>query len=162
MVIIGGIRGRLIGPVGEWRRLRKKGNEALASCVAYAEERGVTLLLEPINRYETNVMNTVEEGIALIAELGSEKVKLLLDTFHMNIEERSVAESIIMAGSRLEYVHFSDSNRLAPGWGHVDFSEILSILKEIHYNGPIGVEVLPSPDDDRASKQALDYIRALV
>lgn len=162
MVIIGGIRGKLTGPMGDWSAQREKGTQALASCVRSAEKKGVTLVLEPINRYETNLVNTVEEALEIVEEMGSRYLRLLLDTFHLNIEESSIVGSMLMAGSHLEYVHFADNNRLAPGWGQIDFTQVLSGLKEIGYQGPISVEVLPKPDDDRASEQAIQHIRSLL
>lgn len=161
MVIIGGIRGKLTGSAEDWNTQREKGTQALVTCVRSAQKEGVTLLLEPINRYETNLINTVEEALQLVEEIGSKYLRLLLDTFHMNIEERSIVGSILMAGSHLGYVHFADNNRLAPGWGHIDFVQVLSGLKEIGYQGPISVEVLPEPDDDRASEQAIQHIKSL-
>lgn len=161
MVVLGGIRGK-ISVSGEafWHQM-EKGKTALKTCVEYAEKQGVTLLLEPVNRYETNVINSVEEGLNLLETIGSEKLKLLPDTFHMNIEERSFEESIIRAGSRIGYMHFSDSNRMAPGWGHIDFPMILRSLKKIEYSGPIGIEVLPKPDDLSAAEQAVGYLNSI-
>lgn len=161
MVIIGGIRGKLTGPTEDWNTQREKGRQALVSCVRSAEKKGVTLLLEPINRHETNLVNTVDQALELVEEMGSKSLRLLLDTFHLNIEESSIVGSFLVTGSYLEYVHFADNNRLAPGWGHIDFSEVLSGLEEIGYHGPISVEVLPEPDDDRASEQAIQHIRSL-
>ena len=161
MVIIGGIRGKFTGAKEDWGIQREKGSQALVSCVGYAQKRGVTLLLEPINRYETNIINRVEEALEVVEEIGSKSLRLLIDTFHMNIEERSIVESVLLAGSYLAYIHFADNNRLAPGWGHIDFSQVLSGLKEMGYQGPISVEILAEPDDDRASEQAIQYIRSL-
>jgi sugar phosphate isomerase/epimerase len=160
-VIIGGIRGK-IGLSGDrFIKGMQQGNLALKTCFEYAEEAGVALLLEPVNRYETDVVNTIDEGLDLIEELGSPNLRLLPDTFHMNIEERSLEESIIRAGSRIGYVHFADSNRMAPGWGHLDFTRILSALEKIGYEGPIGIEVLPKPDDLRAAEQAIRHLNSL-
>jgi len=154
-VIIGGIRGGVIGR-GEWcREQMRRGREALERCVARALERGVTLLLEPINRFETDIVNTFKEGLRLMSDIGCENLKLLADTFHMNIEEADMEKAILIAGSRLAYVHFSDSNRLAPGWGRIDFKAILGALRRAGYAGPIGIEVLPKPDDASAAVQAL-------
>ena len=100
-------------------------------------------MIEPINRYESNVINRLDQGLELIHTIDSEHIKLLPDTYHMNIEEQSIEKSLIEAGSCIDYVHFADNNRMAPGWGHIDFSKILATLKEIAYAGPIGVEILP-------------------
>jgi sugar phosphate isomerase/epimerase len=161
MVIIGGIRGTITAQGEERKRQEEKGTLALKSCVDYAEDNGVILLLEPVNRYETTVINSVDEGLELIEKLGSMHLKLLPDTFHMNIEERSMEDSIIRAGSHLGYIHFADSNRLAPGWGHIDFPQVLASLEKIGYNGPIGIEVLPKPDDYQAAEQAIRYMKVM-
>lgn len=160
MVIIGGIRGET---AEKERKLEqaKEGKLAISECADYAEKKGVILLLEPINRYETNLINTLDEGVELIEEIGNKNLKLLPDTFHMNIEEKSLEESLFRARSYIEYIHFADSNRLAPGWGHIDFDRIVATLKKIDYRGAVGIEILPEPDDYRAAKQAISYVRLL-
>jgi sugar phosphate isomerase/epimerase len=161
-VIVGGIRGRIEDGCKNPSEVKEKGHQAVADCARYAEQKNVVLLIEPVNRYETNVINTVEEGLELIRSIDSKQLKLLPDTFHMNIEERSIEDSIIQAGDDLGYIHFADSNRLAAGLGHLDFSSIVGALKKISFDGPIGVEVLPKPDDHAAAKQAIKFIKPLV
>ncbi len=161
MVIIGGIRGKLSGSFEEKKLQEAKGKLALLECLKYAEGRNVILLIEPINRFETNLINTLREGVELIEEIGSENLKLLPDTFHMNIEEKSFNESLVKAKSYIEYIHFADSNRLAPGQGHINFKSIISTLLEISYKGPIGIEILPKPDDYNAAKEAIEFLRSL-
>lgn len=161
MVIIGGIRGTISTQGEDRKRQEEQGILALKTCVEYAEEKGVILVLEPVNRYETTVINSVDEGLALIENIGSEHLKLLPDTFHMNIEESSIEESIIRAGSHLGYIHFADSNRLAPGWGHIDFPQVLFSLEEIGYDGAVGIEILPKPDDYQAAEQAIRYMQLI-
>jgi sugar phosphate isomerase/epimerase len=161
-VIVGGIRGRIEASDGKTSAiLAEKGRAAIASCVEHARRCGITVLLEPINRYESNAVNTLEEGLRMIEALGGKGVKLLPDTFHMNIEEASLAKSIAQAGSAVGYIHFADSNRLAPGWGHIDFGEVLAALQRIGYQGPVGIEVLPLPDDRASAEQAIRYVRML-
>jgi len=162
MVIIGGVRGTVQAvEVEQQAEIRNQGLRAIAECVEYAEGKGITLLLEPINRYETNVVNTLEEGLELIRNIGSPHLRLLPDTFHMNIEEASISQSITAAGDAVGYVHFADSNRLAPGWGHVDFVQVLSALRGTGYTGPIGIEILPKPDDHASAAQAIRFVRGL-
>ncbi len=160
-VIIGGIRGKITAQAEGFKELEEKGMIALRACVKYAEGKGVILLLEPVNRYETNIINTLDEGLSLIEEIGSDHLKLLPDTFHMNIEESSIEESVVRAGSSIGYIHFADSNRLAPGWGHIDFPRVISALKKIKYSGPVGIEVLPKPDDYKAAEQAFRYMSSI-
>ncbi len=162
MVIIGGVRGTVqTADIERQEAIRNQGLQAIAECVQYAEREGVTLLLEPINRYETNVVNTLEEGLQLIRDIGSRHLRLLPDTFHMNIEEASISKNIAAAGDAVGYVHFADSNRLAPGWGHLDFKQVLSALHGAGYAGPIGIEILPGPDDYASAAQAIRFVREL-
>ena len=93
-VIVGGIRGRLVGVSAEQSGQRAGAVEAIRECARLAAQLSVPLLLEPINRYETNFVNTVAEGLALLNEVGESSMKLLLDTFHMNIEEQSLAGAV--------------------------------------------------------------------
>jgi sugar phosphate isomerase/epimerase len=151
-VIVGGIRGRLVGTPAEQASQRAGAVEAIGECARRAAQLGVRLLIEPINRYETNFVNTAAEGLALLAEVGEPSVQLLLDTFHMNIEEQSLAGAVSSVGERLGYVHIADSNRRAPGEGHVDFAAVLAALEEIDYGGMLVAEILPLPDDRAAAR----------
>jgi len=160
MVIIGGIRGEIAEGKRKLEQI-EKGKLAMSECAEYAEKKEVILLLEPINRYETNLVNTLDEGMELIEEIGNKNLRLLPDTFHMNIEEKSLEESLFKAKSYIEYIHFADSNRLAPGWGHINFNRIVSTLIKIGYKGAIGIEILPEPDDYKAAEQAISYLRQL-
>jgi sugar phosphate isomerase/epimerase len=162
MVIIGGVRGKITASDEHERFSQEQnGRQAICQCLKHAEDKGVTLLLEPINRYETNIINTLQEGVSFIEEVGSDNLMLLPDVFHMNIEERSIEESIIQYKSHIGFVHFADSNRQAPGLGHVDFKKILSALTEIGYDNAIGMEIIPKPDDLSAAVQAINYLKEL-
>ncbi|HLM96961.1 MAG TPA: sugar phosphate isomerase/epimerase family protein, partial [Acidimicrobiales bacterium] len=151
-VIVGGIRGRLVGSHSEQAGQRAGAVAAMRDCARLAAGLGVTLLLEPINRYETNFVNTAAEGLALLTEIGEPSMKLLLDTFHMNIEERNLADAVRSTGDRLGYVHIADSNRQAPGQGHVNFAEVIAALDQIAYRGLLVAEVMPIPDDFGAAQ----------
>ncbi len=146
-VILGGIRGPL-------RCSREEALETFRLCVAHASARGVTVLVEPINRYETDFLNTVDEVIRLIGELEASNAMVLPDTFHMNIEEPVIAESLRRAGTRIGYIHLADNNRCAPGRGHIDFTAVRSALDACGYAGYIGFEILPLPDDLTAARHA--------
>lgn len=157
-VIVGGIRGQL--PVGGTSSgaVRDAALHAVAEAVAHAERSGVQMLLEPINRYETNFVNTVEAGVELIEAIASPNLRLLIDTFHMNIEEASLTGAIRAAAPVLGYVHLADSNRLAPGLGHVPFDAVLGALDEVGYAGPLVAEVLPRPDDFAAAHACAAFL----
>jgi 5-keto-L-gluconate epimerase len=161
-VILGGVRGRFAGSLEDQTLQRSMAVEAMRVCVRYAAERGVNTLLEPINRYETNFINTIEDGLTLQDEIGESSMKLLADTFHMNIEEADILASFKEAGEKIGYVHFADNNRLAPGQGHIDFRAILKLLQIEGYKGDIGIEVLPLPDDISAVQMASEYLKMLL
>jgi len=156
-VIVGGIRGRLAGSPAEQASQRAGAIEAIRGCAVHAAEREVTLLIEPINRYETNFVNTAAEGLALIDEIAHPSTKLLLDTFHMNIEERSLEDAVLDSGDRLGYVHVADSNRQAPGCGHTDLVSVVSALGKIGYEGMLVAEILPLPDDAQAARLTAEF-----
>ncbi len=149
-VIIGGIRGRLAGSDDEFKKNFDNGIDAIRECALWTDAHQIPLLIEPINRYETNWIFTAKDGLDLLDRVGVNSVKLLLDTFHMNIEESSIVNAIKETGDRLGYVHFADNTRHAPGQGQTDFKSILAALDEIHYSGPVVAEVLPLPDDRSA------------
>jgi sugar phosphate isomerase/epimerase len=85
----------------------------------------------------------------------------MLDTFHMNIEEVSIVDALQQAGKRLGYIHFADSNRWAPGWGHTPFDKVIAALRDISYQGWISAEILPLPDDLAAARQSIDFARSI-
>ncbi|MBG0770658.1 MAG: sugar phosphate isomerase/epimerase [Anaerolineaceae bacterium] len=160
-VILGGIRGRFTGSPEEMAEQRKRAAEAIAACAEVATPKGVQLLIEPINRYETNFINTAEEGVQFAEEIGHPEIKLLLDTFHMNIEETDPDLTLTRFREQLGYVHFADSNRQAPGMGHLPFRQYLSTLIKNHYQGVVTAEILPLPDDEDAMAQAGAFVKSL-
>ena len=162
MIVIGGIRGVIDKESSSATQQKEMGKKAIKDCAVYAKDKNVMLLLEPINRYETNIINTVKEAMELIEEIGMDNIKILPDTFHMNIEEISIEDSLKKAGNLAGYIHFADSNRHAPGWGHTDFRKIISALKDIDYKGAIGVEILPVPNDYDATRQGITFLKKLL
>ncbi|MCL5075697.1 MAG: sugar phosphate isomerase/epimerase [Chloroflexi bacterium] len=158
-VLLGLIRGRLREDASLRKRQRGWARRGIQECASFAADLGVTLALEPINRYETNFINTVAESLAFLKEIDRKGIALLMDTFHMNIEEVSFREAILTAGERISYVHFADSNRWAPGCGHLDFTEVARALSEIGYSGFVSAEILPKPDDASATEMAISYMR---
>ncbi len=157
-VIIGLVRGRISG---DRAATDQRFRESLQALLPIAEREKVAILFEPINRYETDYLPTVEEVLQVIQPLGSPQLGVLADTFHMNIEEASIDDSLRRAGPRLHHVHVADSNRWAPGWGHLNFSRILSVLQQMGYRGYLSAEILPHPDPHAAARQAVEYLRAL-
>ncbi len=131
--------------------------EILARCAEAAKAAGITITLEPANRYETNLVNTAAQGLALIEAIGADNVLLHLDTYHMNIEENDIAQAIRACGHKLGYFEVSESHRGYLGSGQVDFVSTFRALAEIGYSGPIGFEAFTS----NRTKPALAGIMSL-
>ena len=160
LIILGLIRG--ITPKGQPKALSLDYLvEALQECTEEATRENVRFVLEPINRYETDLINTVEDGLDLIERVGADNFGLLLDTFHMNIEEPNIENSISICKERIFHFHVADSNRWYPGAGHLDFNSILAALAETGYQGYISGEFMPIPDADTSAFQALKYLKTL-
>jgi sugar phosphate isomerase/epimerase len=115
-----------------------------------------------LNRYETNLINTLAEGVQFLKALGTQNVKLLADLYHMNIEETNPAEALREAGTYVGHIHFADSNRKAAGMGHTDFTPIIAALKDIGYEGYLSAEVFSLPDSESAAKQTIESFRKYV
>lgn len=131
--------------------------ESLREC-AQSNHR-VRLALEPLNRYESRLVNTVVEGLLVVEQVGAENVGLLVDTFHANIEETNIGEALHCAGDRLFHVHLADSNRWPPGHGHLRWGEVWETLARSDYRGSLILECLPRPTAD-APFQAIRWIRS--
>ncbi len=160
-VIIGGVRGRLTGSAADQTAQRQGAVEAIRTCAQIAAERNVQLMIEPINRYETNFVNTADEAMQLLEAVGEPDLKLLLDTFHMNIEEVDMLATLRRVSDGLGYIHFADSNRRAPGQGHIPFRAVMQTLVAIGYRGVISAEILPVPDDRTAMQQTAGFFKSL-
>jgi sugar phosphate isomerase/epimerase len=135
--------------------------ESMQKVAGYAATLGIDVYLEAINRYETALFNTAEQTVEVVRQIDQANVKILLDVFHMNIEEVSIADAIRATGLLLGHFHVADSNRHAPGRGHVDFTEIGTALRDIGYQGWISGEHLPLPDSFSAAKQTRHFIKEL-
>lgn len=123
-----------------------------------ADKRGVTMILEPVNRYEINFINSLDEGARLIQRSGITSMGLMPDVFHMNIEDDRIGDSLERNARWIRYIHLADSNRLAPGWGHINFTEVFAGLRQAEFDGWASIEILPQPDPDAAALQAARYI----
>ncbi len=159
LIIIGLVRGILQREVDQAQAMVWL-VAALQECCKAAAPHKVRLALEPLNRYETPLVNTVAQGLELIEWVGADNLGLLLDTFHMNIEEPSIEGSIRQAGDRLFHFHVADSNRWHPGAGHLDFRSILEALFATGYEGFVSGEFMPLPDADTAAQKGIAWLRA--
>jgi sugar phosphate isomerase/epimerase len=161
VVTIGSFRGRASQANGDGSaRLA----EILYRFAETASQRGIKLALEPLNRYESDLINNHHEGLAFIQQVNHPALGLLLDTFHVNIEESSWTEpfSRVMAAGRLFHVHLGDNNRLPPGDGLIDFAAVVSTLQQGGYHGYLSAELLPRPDPDTAAKRTIAYMRTVM
>jgi sugar phosphate isomerase/epimerase len=127
---------------------------SLRECADVARSYGVEVLLEPLNRYESNVIRTAEDAIQLIARVGG-GLGILLDTFHMNIEEADPVQTAQDVGELARHVHLADSNRQVPGRGHFPFRRFLEQLRASGFAGTFAIEALPVPDVHTAAASAM-------
>ncbi len=127
-------------PRSEYKQQWKTVVKNLKQLSAYAEERGRQICLEPLNRFETDFINTCQQGLDMLADVGSPALRLHLDTFHMNIEEKDQAEAIRKAGTRLGHFHACGSDRGTPGGDHIDWPAIAAALKKVGYNQDVVIE----------------------
>jgi D-psicose/D-tagatose/L-ribulose 3-epimerase len=142
------VSGPMYAPTGQTRLLDAgaraaqwaRATESLAQVAEHARAANVRLAVEPLNRFETDLVNTVEQGIRLCADVGADNVGLLLDTFHMNIEEKSLPAAITTAGPRVFHFQASENDRGTPGSGHIAWEEVVAALRGIDYAGSVVVE----------------------
>jgi len=156
-VIVGSMQGRFDQEVSRSAALNHLG-AALTSLADYAKEKKVVLLYEHLNRYETNLLNRIEEVVPFLAPFNG-RVKILADLFHMGIEEANLADALRLGGSLIGHVHLADSNRRPAGLGHTDFSPIFKALREISYEGFVSAEALPYPDSFTAARLTIEAFR---
>jgi sugar phosphate isomerase/epimerase len=156
--IIGSMQGRH-GPDQSQNITMQYLGESLQQLGEHAAQYQVPLIYEPLNRYETNLCNRLEQGAELLASLDRPNVKLLADWFHMNIEEQDLANSFRQHGNWVGHIHFADTNRRAVGFGHLDVRPIIAALREINYTGYLSAEVLPWPDSIGAAQQTIRAFR---
>lgn len=135
--------------------------EALNDLGEHARQYHVPLVYEPLNRYETDMANTVDAGVAIVESLSTDNVVLLADLYHMNIEEADLAAALRRGGKHIGHIHFVDSNRRPAGLGHIDYAPIIAALKDINFDGYLSAEALPFPDSDAAAQQTMNTYRRL-
>jgi D-psicose/D-tagatose/L-ribulose 3-epimerase len=150
--------------------------EGLKEMCAYAAERGIRLAFEPLNRFETDLINIVDQGLKLIDDVGAPNLGLHLDTFHMHMEEKNSATAINDAGKRLFHFHACENDRGVPGTGQVDWGGVFKALVEIEYQGAVVIESFTpevksiaravciwreiAPDQDTIARDGLKFIKS--
>ncbi len=156
--IIGSMQGLAGGPKARDAALGRLA-ESLSELAGFSAESGTNLLFEPLNRYETDLVRTLADGMAMIETVQADNLRLLADLFHMNIEEVNLYETICEAGSAIGHVHFVDSNRRAAGMGHMQYQPICAGLRDASYKGYVSAEAFPLPDSSRAAKATIEAYR---
>ena len=143
----------------------------------YALEKNIKLAFEPLNRFETDMINVVSQGVQFIEDVGRPNVGFHLDTFHMHLEEKNSANAIRLAGDRIFHFHACENDRGVPGTGQVYWTEIAQALKEVKYQGPVVIESFTSqvkeiaravciwreiaPSQDAIAQQGLAFLKSL-
>lgn len=119
----------------------------LAEVAPIARSAGVTFALEALNRFETDIVSTTRQAVEVVDAVGDKGVGVMLDTFHMNMEDRSIPDAIRLAGNRIVHFQANENHRGHPGTGHLDWSAIMRALHQVDYRGPISLEPFRRDDD---------------
>jgi sugar phosphate isomerase/epimerase len=160
-VNIGRFRGTcLLGD--RWEESNGWMRDALRAGGDYAAEKGVKIYIEPYNRYETNFVNTVRQGMDYVREENHPGIALMIDSCWMNSEDASIPGAIFAAGEWIEYVHIADSNRAYPGAGHIHFGDFLRALREVGYDGYLSVQIAQKPEFSIAAERSISFLKCLM
>ena len=162
-VIIGLIRGRYT-QLSNPKREKLNIKTSLKSCVQIAEDNNVLLLFEPINRFEIDSYNTIAESVDLIEEIGSDYLRLLVDTFHTHLEEEPVYvwDYLPQVASLVSHIHIADCTRRAPGTGHFDFRAFLNIFKDLGYNDYVSIETIMKPSFEEVAQDTAHFLSMIL
>ncbi len=144
--------------LGKVQDARAVALDRLNEVVSYAAPRNVRINLEPLNRYESDFVLSAAEGRQFVDDLDYEYAGLMLDVFHMNIEEITFEQGFRQAGDRLWHVHIANSNRHYPGSAHLDFKAVFIALTKMGYKGYVSAELLPLPDPDTAAQKTIEFL----
>lgn len=128
----------------------------------YAAPHGIGWVLEPINVHQAQYIHTTQEGIAMVRRVNRPNFNLMLDVYHMNIEDTDIYDSFRRAQDVCKFVHFADNNRRSPGSAHLDFEKFVAVLNEIGYDGFVSLEILPLPDSDTAAQSSIRHLRKYI
>jgi D-psicose/D-tagatose/L-ribulose 3-epimerase len=157
----------------EWELAVKE----ISGMADYAGNQGIKLAMEPLNRFETDLINTAAQGMNFIKDAGRKNIGLHLDTFHMHLEEKSSPEAIHLAGDRLFHFHACENDRGVPGTGQVYWEDVAQALKSVNYQGPVVIESFTAevkeiaravniwreiaPSQDAIAQQGLQFLQGL-
>jgi sugar phosphate isomerase/epimerase len=160
VVTIGSFKGKAEA-VGGKQNARKVLGSVFCEALSKAESFGISIALEPLNRYESDFLNTAEEVLQFVELFKTNNLGLLLDTYHMNIEESSFSKcfELVLKHGRLFHVHIADNNRYAPGRGHIDFISIIQVLLRNQYRGFLSAELLPLQSSNTTAEEVLKAMK---
>jgi sugar phosphate isomerase/epimerase len=161
VVIIGLIKGK-VSDCSSKAIYERNLIESLNQCIEIAKKYNVVLGIEVLNRYESDYLNTIDEGLELLDKINSEHLKLHIDTFHMNIEEANIGEAIRKAKDKICHVHIADSDRWYAGHGHYNFIETIEALHDIGYSHALAIESLNYPDANVSGEYSYNYLRGII
>lgn len=156
--------GKLRGDVnaGNPEQSREWMRHAFRAVCSHAQAKSVNITIEPQNRFVINNLNTTQQAMAWLRELALPNLYLMLDVFHMNIEDSSIIASLIEAKEVNLHLHFAENNRGVPGDGHIEFPEIIRTLKALRYDRYISLEIDQIPDSYHAAKASFDYLYSIL
>jgi sugar phosphate isomerase/epimerase len=145
------------------RLILKRALPTLIKLTRFAKDYGIQLLLEPLNRYNTPFCTTAEDAVSIANHLNEDNFGVLLDTFHMNIEEDSIHIAIVKSRGLLRHMHFADNNRKMPGVAHIDFRSVIKSLGNIGYDKCVSFEPnLPSRAYEDSTRRGLEFVKTIV
>ena len=156
------IIGLVLGKNPRTPEIEKNAAACMRDCADYAARFDIKLFVEPINRYETGFIITADDCLSFFETVDRDNCKVLLDTFHMNIEEADICATIRNVGARIGHVHVADSNRWYPGAGHLDFEQIIKALKQAGYDGFLSAEMFPHPEPETALAGMAAHLRGIL
>jgi len=137
-------------------------HQGMEEICEYATQKGISIAIEPQNKTNMNNLNTTQEGFNWIESTGISNLFLLLDTFHMDVEDISIVASLVEANTKNCHMHIADSNRGIPGQGNLNFLEILMVLKALKYDGYLSLEVAQLPNPSSAALQSWEYLNNIL
>jgi sugar phosphate isomerase/epimerase len=134
--------------------------DAFRELAAYAQPRGIRLVLEPLSPKEATIVLSTDEGVRMVESVNCPNFGLMLDVYHMNLTERNVADAFRRAGSRCWHVHVCDQDRRSPASGTIDYRAAIGALKDTGYSGFLSTEIQPWPDPDTAARASIEFLRS--
>lgn len=162
VVIIGLIAGRYSDCKENEELFKKNLTESLYCLDELAQHHDVHLGFEIMNRFESDYLTKIEEGVEYLKDQSFKRILLHLDTVHMNIEEADIYQAILSARGYVGHVHIADNDRWYPGHGHYNFREILRALKDIGYEGALALETNNKPSEDESARKGLIYLEEIL